>query len=185
MRKLAIPLLAGLCLAPLATAQDAPAVSPELRSSILELQEIVGSQQIGVQMASAMAQHVASRLRQGYPDLPERAIEILQEVTLEVFQSNFDGLTERSVAIYARHLTPEDVRGLIAFYRTPLGEKALGAIPAIMGESLAASRAWAEELQPTLEARLLDQLKAEGLLPASAASLDAPAGPVEPPPPQP
>lgn len=40
--------------------------------------------------------------------------------------------------IYARHLTAEEMREIIAFYRTPVGGKQLNVLPQIMTEAFAA-----------------------------------------------
>ena len=39
--------------------------------------------------------------------------------------------------IYARYFTDEELRGLMAFYRTPLGAKAMQAMPQITAETMA------------------------------------------------
>jgi hypothetical protein len=47
------------------------------------------------------------------------------------------------VPIYARHLSADDARGLVDFYRTPLGAHFLQVGPKIQEETRAAAQAWA------------------------------------------
>jgi hypothetical protein len=40
--------------------------------------------------------------------------------------------------IYARHFTEQELRDILAFYRTPTGVKALQRLPQVLAESMAA-----------------------------------------------
>jgi hypothetical protein len=46
-------------------------------------------------------------------------------------------LMKDTPAIYARHLAPEDMRAIAAFYRSPTGTRMLQAVPSIVGEIFA------------------------------------------------
>jgi hypothetical protein len=50
------------------------------------------------------------------------------------------------VPIYDKHWTDEDVKGLILFYETPLGQKMITVLPQVMAESQEAGRKWGESL---------------------------------------
>ena len=47
-------------------------------------------------------------------------------------------LIRMTIPIYDKHLTHEEIRGLIAFYQTPLGAKLIEKLPAIAQDSMAA-----------------------------------------------
>ena len=53
-------------------------------------------------------------------------------------------LTGKLVPIYQRHFTEQDVRGLLKFYRSPLGKKLLLEQPSIMAEVMQMGRQWGE-----------------------------------------
>jgi hypothetical protein len=61
--------------------------------------------------------------------------------------------TKDAPAIYARHLAPEDIRVVIAFYRTPAGTRLMQVVPAIIGEIFAV----ALPAMPTLIAETHDE----------------------------
>jgi hypothetical protein len=67
------------------------------------------------------------------------------------------------VEIYHRHLDDKEIRGLIAFYETPLGKKLIEVTPAISQESVAAGMAWGQRMAPILNQRITDRLKKEGI----------------------
>ncbi|MCP1375513.1 DUF2059 domain-containing protein [Dyella lutea] len=54
-------------------------------------------------------------------------------------------LGAKLVPIYQRHFTEQDVRGLLKFYRSPLGKKLLLEQPSIMAEVMQMGRQWGEQ----------------------------------------
>lgn len=68
-------------------------------------------------------------------------------------------LEEMMADVYARHFTSDDVRQLLAFYRTPVGQKLLAMQPAVLQESMAAGQAWGARLAQGIG----EQLEAEGV----------------------
>lgn len=50
------------------------------------------------------------------------------------------------VPIYDKYLSDEEIKGLIQFYQTPLGQKTLKVLPTVMSESREAGRKWGEGL---------------------------------------
>jgi len=51
------------------------------------------------------------------------------------------------------HLSHEDIKGLIAFSESPLGQRITAAQPKIMAETTAAGMKWGQQLQPILMQR--------------------------------
>jgi len=59
---------------------------------------------------------------------------------------NINELVDLVVPIYDRHLSEEDVDGMLAFYRSPLGQRVIKALPEITAESQRAGQEWGQEL---------------------------------------
>jgi hypothetical protein len=55
---------------------------------------------------------------------------------------------------YDRHLSSDELRQLIAFYRTAVGQKVLAELPAIMQESMQAGQEWGQRLGASVAAQL-------------------------------
>jgi hypothetical protein len=72
----------------------------------------------------------------------------LIELFFAKFHSKLSGqaLVNLLVPIYDKHLTGDDVKGLILFYETPLGQKMITVLPQVMAESQEAGRKWGENL---------------------------------------
>ena len=141
-----------------ASAQDTPH-----RAQIRELMRITGSAELATQFANFASQDMARQLRQARPDIPERAIAVLQQEVMKIFEERVDGLLERVVPVYEKHFSPAEISDLLAFYRTPTGRKAIAVMPTVMNESVAAGQAWGRSLGPEIGRRVNAALKREGI----------------------
>ena len=63
------------------------------------------------------------------------------------------------VPVYDRHFSADELRQLIAFYQSPIGQKMISEQPAVLQESMEAGRQWGRKLG----ASIAMQLKNEGV----------------------
>ena len=134
------------------------------RAKIIELMDLTGAKNTGDQVAQMMIEQVSAAMQQANPNVPTRALEVIRDVTIAVLKEHTGELLSEVVRLYEKHFSEEEIDGLLAFYRSPVGAKAAREIPVLMRELGPISAAWAREIQPTLQRRLHDQLAAEGLL---------------------
>ena len=141
---------------------SAAAPSEEYRAVVKTLLEELGAAQLVVQiMSGAVEAHVRTLEQAGTPITPEMA-QVIRE-TIDEFAREFgeDGAFLSMVTpIYAKHFTASELEQILAFYRTPIGAKAVRAMPAIASESMAAGQKLAAEILPKLAARLQERLQA-------------------------
>jgi hypothetical protein len=150
-----------------ARAQAAPDAA--LAADIQKLLDLTKASQLGTQMASLVSQQVIQGLKQSQPNMPPRAAEVIQQFLGEQFAIAFsasspDGMMPKLVAVYANHFTQQDIRGLIAFYNTDLGQKLINQTPLIVSESATVGQEWAAQHMPDMLAALERKLRADGLV---------------------
>jgi len=158
---LATCLLIAFIASPTSAVSEVPA---DFRAAVLELIELTGASKVGLQVGSAMAQQMSIMMREAEPNIPPRAFEIVNEVVGSFLRDSQGDLIEEIIRIYAKYFTLQDIRGIIAFNRTPLGKKMISTMPAILNETIQAAGAWQRRLQPALNAELKKRLIEEGLL---------------------
>jgi uncharacterized protein len=61
----------------------------------------------------------------------------------QVFDREIEALYKLLIPLYKKHFTHPEIKSLIEFYRSPLGEKVTGTLGMITHESLAISQNWA------------------------------------------
>jgi uncharacterized protein len=153
MRIFLIPvLLFGLFVASPARAQQATP-SPEALAVAKEMMDLLSGDTIAQMSSTIMAQTVQPLER--LPNMtPEKLAEIRTEVQKITVRFMNAALAD-APAIYARHLTVSEMREIIAFNRTPTGEKMRKLLPQMMGEvmSLIAPRA------PLLQRELIEAIQ--------------------------
>ena len=138
-------------------------LTPQKRADIERLLEMTGATRIGRQMAALSAAHMTQSLRQTHPQIPPRALDFLPEEVGAVFDANVGAFLSAMIPVYHRYFTAEEVKGMIAFYSTDLGRKAISAMPGLMSESMAIGQQWGQSLGPAIAERVRARLKKEGI----------------------
>jgi hypothetical protein len=143
---------------------SAQAVDPAFQRDIEKMLEVTGAARLGEQIAGAVVQQLGQQMRQSNPTVPARAVEIMSEVVRELFTKEYATLQPRLVVAYAKVLTHDEVRQLIAFYETPLGRRLIAVTPQLAQAGMEAGQGWAQELGPRLQSEMQRRLQAEGLI---------------------
>ncbi len=159
-RLLALTIVCGLAAIPIARADDAP--SPEALQAAQELSAMVSGDAIN-QMSAAMTAQI-------WPSIENDLSSKVDVATLAELRGEF----ERSVAafagdtmksspvVYARNFTAQELREIVAFYRTPTGAKALHTMPKVMGEVMAQMGPRVQAFQQELNSKMVAILEKHG-----------------------
>ena len=156
-------LLFFAALSSLAAGAAADDLTPQKRADIERLLEMTGATRVGKQMATLSAAHMVQSLKANHPEIPPKALEALPAEVGAVFEANIGTFVTSIIPVYHRYFTAEEVKGMIAFYSTPLGQKAINAMPGLMSESMAIGQKWGESLGPMIAERVRARLKKEGI----------------------
>jgi hypothetical protein len=143
----------------------APAIAPAFEQDIRRLLDMTGAQKLGEQMANTFMQQFSQSIKASNPNIPPRAMEIAIEVARKMFTDRYPALMPKMVAAYAKVLTPDDVRQMLAFYETPLGKRMIEVTPALSQAGAQAGQEWGQSMVPDLQTEIQKRFKAEGLIP--------------------
>lgn len=170
-------LVIGLGAASAVGARDAAiaTVVPEGGASAATVRELIAAanmQHLMQQMIGQMGQQVDLMVQQRLPCLPPHTVSAVFTTPQATQQ-----LIDLMVPIYQRHFTEQDVRALLAFYRTPVGQKMLREQPKIMVEAMAAGQQFGRQAVEQRLGELQKQgvLDAQGMCPATQLVPSAPA----------
>lgn len=147
MKKLKLLLFA--CFITLFSFQSAYAkeqVDPKFIDDIRALIKLTGADEIGYELMSS----VVGQFKEALPEVPDGIWDDL----LADKQSLVDAMNQITIDVYVKHLTHEDIKGLIAFYSSPLGEKLIRTLPAINQENLRLGQKWGHEYAKRIQAQL-------------------------------
>jgi uncharacterized protein len=89
----------------------------------------------------------------------------LNEISLQLrkeYESKKAELVYEVAIIYARHFTEQELKELIAFYKTPLGQKMLKEEPVAVDESLKRAQDWSIAFSEVVFGRFRTEMKKRG-----------------------
>ncbi len=109
-----------------------------------QLIETSGADQFGSRVIEQMVGLQQKRM----PDIPDQFWENFKA------GANPDDLVRLIVPIYVKHLSVEEMRALIDFYKSPAGQTLLKKLPLITSETMNAGRQWGAELRMEMTKKL-------------------------------
>ncbi|MBN8893116.1 MAG: hypothetical protein BGP12_00700 [Rhodospirillales bacterium 70-18] len=153
--------------APTAPAPAAPAPeatpSPEALKAARELTALLGVQnQARLLIAQIRAQLVAATMRSGAKDQAD-AVDIVDKILMPEFVGREQEMVDLLVRPYATNFAVSDLRELTKFYRSPLGQRLINAMPAVTREGLQAGQQLGQSIFKDAIAKHKDALHARGL----------------------
>jgi uncharacterized protein len=129
-----------------ASAQDptekgqAKSIDPAKESDIRALMELVGVRDQVQDGVSASAEQYREKLLATVPDNEKGQAFVNAFVASYEKKFDPDQVTEKVVNIYDKHYSDEEIKGLLQFFGSPLGQKVAAEMPKIAREVAAASR---------------------------------------------
>jgi hypothetical protein len=162
-RLLTCVLLVAALTAP-ARAQSPPSPAPaaEAMAAARDLAALMNGDTVGQMSAALTAQIWPNIERQLGPKVDAATLAELR-VEFEHALSSFTGEVMRdSPAVYARHFTADELRAMLAFYKSPVGQKALNTMPTVMTELGQQMAPRMQTFQADLHAKMEATLKKHG-----------------------
>lgn len=140
---------------PLAT--PAKPIDPVKDADIRSLLELVGARDQVQDGVNNAADQFREKLQQSVPNTDKG--EAFVNAFLAAYQKNLDQnqINNQLVAIYDKHFSEDDIKGLLQFYGSPIGQKVAAEMPKVVREiqtvSRTASNHAAKEAMQTLRAQ--------------------------------
>jgi len=128
------------------TAQDTTADATANQASAESVQKLIELTS-GVALAEQMFSQLISVLREQH-NMSQALVDELRAET------DFGELLNKTIPIYQKHLTQEDVDAAIVFWSSPAGEKFTRAAPEISRDSFEIGQAWGRALADRAMARI-------------------------------
>jgi len=111
----------------------ASSIDPAKEADIRQLLEAAGTKALMSEVMNNMVKSLRPTLVNSLPagDYRAKLIDLFLDKFMARANSEFPKLVESAIPIYDKYLSDEDIKGLIQFYQTPLGQKTLSVLPMI------------------------------------------------------
>jgi len=167
MKKAIITLL--LTFSPLFSFAQAPAARPDIEE-LLTVMRVEKTMQSAMEQVKKMIPQMTANLT-AQAKLPPEAMEkskAMQEKIFALVQDEMSWEKRKGdfAQVYAESLTPEEVKGIVAFYKSPAGQAFLNKQPVIMQKTMVMQQKMMMDMMPKIQA--LVKAEAEGAVPKEA-----------------
>jgi uncharacterized protein len=96
------------------------------------------------------------------PNLSRELNEVALAIHNEIETNNSGELLDEVAKVYARHFTEPELKNLLVFYKTPLGQKWAKEEPLAIEEGLGRAKDWTDTYAETLMARFRTEMRKKG-----------------------
>ena len=127
-----------------------------------ELYEVMNYDRVIDRMADGIDGQIATALRRKYPAIDDKALKTVTEVLHEAFEALVPAMKEFTGQFVESHFSEDDIRNIIAFYRTPTGQKTLDVLPKMTQEMTNFLQPAIRQMQGALVATLNERLRKQG-----------------------
>jgi hypothetical protein len=126
--------------------QAAPSIDPAKEADIRSLMELVGARDALQDFAAHGSDQFRENLLASVP-ATDRGQQFV-EAFIHGYKAKFnpDDATAQLVTIYDQHFSSDEIKGLLQFYGSPLGQKFASEMPKINHEMQAANRAFSTRI---------------------------------------
>ncbi len=115
-------------------------------------------------MLPTILQALKPALVQGRPQM-EKQIEIIFPIMLDSLNARLDEIADEMASLYARNFTPDEMRDLVVFYRSPTGQKFIDKMPVVAKEAMEIGQAWGRKMAGELQTKIAEELRKRGQQP--------------------
>lgn len=167
-----LPIFAVLMIALLAVPAAMPRANAQSESSAETMQ--AAKDLMAIMSVDTVRQMVTGMTNQVWPTI-ERELRSkradIDQATLSELRTEFENIQMRYMAnvmadaptIYARHFSASELRDMMAFYKTPTGQKSLKAMPQVMADVFAMIMPKMQGLQVQIMDAFNDVLRKRGI----------------------
>lgn len=151
-----IPVLLSLLLlaAPVLARAQGTDTLPSDSAKVAVIRELLAQSHAVDRALSVMEQSIPAQ-RAANPRIPA----VFWDRFMEVAQARRAELQDMMIVVYDRHFSTDELRQLLAFYQTPIGQKMLQVQPVLLRESMQAGQQWGQRIG----AEVGEELAKEGI----------------------
>jgi hypothetical protein len=121
--------------------QKTSAIDPAKEADIRSLLELVGAHDLVEDSMTRAAEQYREKLLETVPDNQQGQAFVNTVITTYEKKFDVEAVTEELVAVYDKHYSDDEIKGLLQFYGSPLGQKVAAESPKIGRELQEAVRA--------------------------------------------
>jgi uncharacterized protein len=126
-----------------------------------ELITVTGATQLFAPLIAGVIEQAKLLYLQQDPGLGNDVNEIAGKMRSDL-QPRFGEVSSEVARLYATHFTEQELKEILAFYKSPAGKKLLAEQPEVIDNSMKFAQDWATKLSDEVVSKMRDELKKKG-----------------------
>lgn len=135
--------------------------TPVAMATAKEIVTVTGATALFNPLIAGVVEQAKLLFLQQNPGLSKDLNEIAAKMRSDL-APRFDELVNEVVRNYASHFTEQELKDVLAFYKSPTGKKLVAEQPKVADASLKFAQTWANTLSDQVIAKMRDELKKKG-----------------------
>ena len=135
--------------------------SPESTAAAKELIDTINLPNQFKNLMPMIMKNLKPAIVQGRSEV-DRDYDAMVPVLLEASQARIGELIEAVAIIYSSNFSAEELRAVIAFYKTPVGQKFLQKQPFMMQQTMTAGQKFGQSVAADMQKRMIEELRKKG-----------------------
>jgi hypothetical protein len=145
---------------PMANAQQQQP-SAAAMATAKELIAVTGATTLFSPLIAGVVEQAKVLFLQQDPSLSKDLNEISTQIRTDL-TPRFSELTDEVARLYATNFSEQELKDILAFYKSPAGQKLLAQQPKVVDASMKFAQDWANKLSDQVIAKMRDELKKRG-----------------------
>lgn len=150
--------VALLALGPTAHAQQPSAASIATAKQLIAA---TGATAVFNPLIAGVVEQAKLLFLQQNPALGKDLNDVAAKIRTEM-QPRFVEITDQIALLYAQNFTEQELKDILAFYKTPTGQKLLKTQPHVIDSSMQFAQTWANKLSDEVIAKMREEMKKKG-----------------------
>jgi hypothetical protein len=140
----------------------ASAMDQEKHDNIRLLIQTTGSLGNVLKVVDLIMPQIISTLKKVNPKIPPELWDTFEKKGAEEFKASVGELEEPTIAIYDTNYSADEIKQLLTFYQSPIGQKVISQTPTILQESAAIGKVWGEKVGRRIVDNIRQEAKQKG-----------------------
>lgn len=147
--------------APEAAVPSTPQVEPERLAAARDLLVATNTESQFSTVIPLMFGQMKQAIPTASPQMKEELDKVFEEVQTQFVVRRAEVLDQIAI-LYAQKFSAEEMKALADFYRTPIGQKFIDAMPELTAEAIKLGNAWGRRIAMDAERKVRDEMKKRG-----------------------
>lgn len=147
-------------------AADKNSLSKAKKEDIQKLMDVTGALKIGEQFGDMIAGQISDVVQEAGGKASDSVMAVINteiRTLIDDAVAQDGGLMDMLYGIYDKYFSHDDIKGLIKFYQTDLGQKTVKVMPSLTREAMTAGQQWGTSMGPVIVERLKKRLEEKGV----------------------